>query len=301
MLPADREARVSVPEKTAMVLWTLANQESFREVGNLFGMNKGNAHYCIFEVLKVIGERLKPMYIRWPGIAECRRIASDFEESSSIAGVIGCLDGTHIPVRPPAHDRDSYINRKGFASINVLAVCDNNKNFTYVYADRAGSVHDARVLRVCSLGDMVECGVLCRPADKDKYFLLGDSAYPLLPTLLVPYRDNGHLTAKQVRFNSVHSSTRSVIERAFGRLKGMFRRLRGIDCTSPVNALQVIEAAFVLHNFILQHEHSDEDVDADSDVDNADEHVRSETGTVFANAAVRKAAKEKRDRIAANL
>jgi len=43
--------------------------------------------------------------------------------------------------------------------VNVLAVCDNKMHFTYVYADRAGSIHDARVLRVSSLGDMLETGV----------------------------------------------------------------------------------------------------------------------------------------------
>jgi len=74
-------------------------------------------------------------------------------------GVCGCIDGTHILAKPPSWDRDSYINRKDFPSVNVLAVCDNKMHFTYVYADRAGSVHDARVLRVSSLGGMLETGV----------------------------------------------------------------------------------------------------------------------------------------------
>jgi DDE superfamily endonuclease len=52
------------------------------------------------------------------------------EEVHGFPGVVGCIDGTHIPVKAPRNDRDSYINRKGFPSINVLAVCDEKTRFT---------------------------------------------------------------------------------------------------------------------------------------------------------------------------
>ena len=54
--------------------------------------------------------------------------------------------------------------------------------------------------------------------------IVGDSAYPY-DTLVCPYRDNGHLTKRQKEFNVVLSSTRVVIEQAFGSVKG---RLRGV-------------------------------------------------------------------------
>jgi len=285
-----------------MAVWSLANQETFREVGNLFGMNRGNVHHCIFEVFKATAHYLKPMYIKWPTLRESNKIAADFEEKYGFPGVIGCVDGTHIGIRAPANDRDSYINRKGYPSVNVLAVCDHQKLFTYVYADRAGSVHDARVLRVSSLGQKLE---ICQIGGADdKYHILGDSAFPLLPNLLVPYRDNGHLTPAQITFNTIHSSARSIIERAFGRLKGKFRRLRGIDCTYPVNALHMIESAFTLHNFVLQNDQSDEN-DSDSDEESGSV-VTIESGAAgvnveFANAALRRAAQRKRDCIAAKL
>jgi len=259
-------------------------------------------HHCIFEVFKATAHYLKPMYIKWPTLRESNKIAADFEEKYGFPGVIGCVDGTHIGIRAPANDRDSYINRKGYPSVNVLAVCDHQKLFTYVYADRAGSVHDARVLRVSSLGQKLE---ICQIGGADdKYHILGDSAFPLLPNLLVPYRDNGHLTPAQITFNTIHSSARSIIERAFGRLKGKFRRLRGIDCTYPVNALHMIESAFTLHNFVLQNDQSDEN-DSDSDEESGSV-VTIESGAAgvnveFANAALRRAAQRKRDCIAAKL
>jgi len=57
-------------------------------------------------------------------------------------------------------------------------------------------------------------------------FILSDSAYPSLPWLVPPFRNNDHLTAQQLEFNYLHSSTRMAIEKAFGVLKDRFRRLK---------------------------------------------------------------------------
>ena len=40
----------------------------------------------------------------------------------------------------------AYTNRHGIHSQNVLAVCDFDMRFNYVYAGWEGSAHDARVL-----------------------------------------------------------------------------------------------------------------------------------------------------------
>jgi len=71
------------------------------------------------------------------------------------------------------------------------------------------------------LFDKAETGVYI-PQDRH---LLGDSAYPLKPWLVTPFRDNGHLTDRQKRFNKIVSSCRQTVERAIGHIKGRFRRL----------------------------------------------------------------------------
>ena len=53
---------------------------------------------------------------------------------------------------------------------------------------------------------------------------MGDTAYPNLPYLLVPFKDKGHLTAAQKKYNTVHSAIRVKVENAFGLLKGRFTR-----------------------------------------------------------------------------
>lgn len=164
-----------------MAVWYLASQEVLRSIVNLFGMqSRSTAHGCIMEVCHFLAGPLKNKYAKWPISEEQEVIANAFAEVAGFPDVTGALDGTHIPVKPPVNNRDSYINRKGFPSINVLAVCDNKMMFLDVSADRAGSVHDARVLRVRNLRRKLEKSILTRA----NHHILADSVYPLLPQLL---------------------------------------------------------------------------------------------------------------------
>ena len=285
---------ISPDKKVHMAVWFLCNQEPFRILANLFGIaNRGTAHYCIMQVLQEIVGKLHNEYILWPQQSQYTLIANEFAEKNGFPDVIGCIDGTHIPIRPPANDRESYINRKGFPSVNVMAVSDHRMVFTDVFVDRAGSVHDARVLRVSPLGAKLINGEI----GDAKFHILGDSAYPLLPHLLVPYRDNGHLSATQSRYNLLHSETRSVVERAFARLKGKLRRLKGLECTHISSALIIIKAAFVVHNFMLLHDADDDVFEYDEEC-GADAPLTSITAACDASSLHLNAAL-KRDKIAA--
>ena len=55
------------------------------------------------------------------------------------------MDGTHIQIDRPSKDPDSYINRKGFHSIQMQGICNHNRKFIDIFIGYPGSVHDARV------------------------------------------------------------------------------------------------------------------------------------------------------------
>jgi len=78
-----------------------------------------------------------------------------------------------------------------------------------VFAGIAGRVHDAREFRQSPLFTLLTGNNF--PIDENQH-LLGDNAYPLLPFLIKPYRDEGHLTPEKTRFNTILSSIRSIIE-----------------------------------------------------------------------------------------
>jgi len=62
-------------------------------------------------------------------------------------GRIGALDGTHAKVVVNRQAKADNINRKGDVTINVCAVVDMDMRFTFVSAEKAGSMHDMSVLR----------------------------------------------------------------------------------------------------------------------------------------------------------
>ena len=87
--------------------------------------------------------------------------------------------------------------------------------------------------------------------------------------LLSPFRDNGHLTRAQIGYNEKHTRTRQPIERAFGLLKGRWRRLKYIEMENVQEVPLVISAACVLHNFCLIADEGS--IEEFLDVDNGDD------------------------------
>lgn len=120
------------------------------------------------------------------------------------------------------------------------------KKFIDVCVGEPGSIHDARVLR--------RSNIYLKAQDPNffgQYFLIGDSAYPNLNWLVVPFRDNGRLTEQQIEFNYKLSATRIVVEHTYGLLKGRFRRLLHITNSDLSTCNKVVMAASVLHNICI--------------------------------------------------
>lgn len=175
----------------------------------------------------------------------------------------------------------------------LQAVCDHTKYFTHVYVGNVGSVHDARVFRLSSLQEYINNSTKF----PNNTHLIGDAAYALHKHLLVPYPDNGHLSLRQKNYNYCHSSTRMVIERAFGLLKGRWRSLLHNLAMNCVDFIPYhILACCVLHNIcLLQRD--------ELDINNI--NIPIEEATVERNRTVecndRAVAVAKRDNICANL
>ncbi|KAK5647828.1 hypothetical protein RI129_002720 [Pyrocoelia pectoralis] len=178
-------------------------------------------------------------------------IANRFQERTGFPGVVGAIDGCHVPIKAPAHNAIDYYNRKQFHSVVLQGVCDHKCLFIDIFVGMPGRVHDARAFRVSPLYDRIISENA--PLIPDNFHLLGDSAYPIMKNVMVPYRDNGHLSHMQINFNTTLSTARSKIEQAFGRLKGKFRRLKYLDMNVD-NVARVITAACTLHNYIIRRE-----------------------------------------------
>lgn len=105
----------------------------------------------------------------------------------------------------PAERGIDYYNRKDYYSVVLQVVVCDDMRFTDVYAGWPGRVYDACVFRQSHISESVRA--LC-----DDDHILGESAYPNLPFLLTPFKDNGHLTAVQRRYNITHARIRKCVK-----------------------------------------------------------------------------------------
>lgn len=82
--------------------------------------------------------------------------------------------------------------------------------------------------------------------------------YFFIRWLITPFRDNGHLTARQRRFNYKLSILRSIVERSLQLLKGRWRKLLSLVHMDMELLVHLIMSACVLHNFCLVNDDFDE-------------------------------------------
>ena len=238
----------------------MATQHTEYQIAQLFGVSDSTIFNVIERLISCLFES-RSTFIRWPEGQRAASVVAEFRAKRGIDGVMGAIDGSHIAVLCPRDQPADYVNRKGFHSIVLQAVCDADMSFTDVYVGWPGSVHDARVFRNSPLF----AAMSGNPSTvfPNNSFLLGDAAYPLSPQLMTPFKDTGKLTRHQSNYNFCQSSTRIAIERAFGLLKGRFRRLKLLNVTCPNKRIKVIVVACVLHNVCLL-----------SDSELSDDHVQ---------------------------
>eukprot|EP00117_Sycon_ciliatum_P012448 scpid75727/ scgid13513/ Putative nuclease HARBI1; Harbinger transposase-derived nuclease len=248
----------TTPTKHLLItLWILGSQCCIRDVADRFGVSKWTVWTVIRRVCTILVNYLAPKFIKWPTGARVKTVSEGFEAIAKLPGVIGSIDGSHMEVKPPSDDMDSYGNRLSYYSIVLQAVCDSEMVFTNCFAGYPGSVHDARVLRNSELG--LEAGAHQALLFASETYIIGDSAYPLETWLMVPFKQQGGhaFTWQQGVYNHAHADTRKVIERAFRLLKCRWRKLQMIDLDGTEYYPQIIVAACVLHNFCRLHDIDD--------------------------------------------
>ena len=242
--------KIEARKMLAMGLWYLANQDSYREIGEAFGVTKSTAHKAAKGVIDELNN-LKSTVIQWPSGQNLMLEEEYFARLSSIRGTIGSIDGCHIKIEAPSKNvQQDYVNRKHYHSINLLAVCDSKKKFTYLSVGSPGSFHDQRVLYRTELWDKIDTTEACHIFPSGFYHIVGDSAFKLMEKLMVPYRDNGSLTIQQKQFNTKLSQQRGLIENAYALLKGRFRRLKCVRAKLG-KIPYIISACAVVHNISL--------------------------------------------------
>jgi len=202
-------------------IYRLAHPCAVSTISTLFGVSDSTVVKCTDHFLDAIAESgMATRYIKWPSDSEIRAAARRFAESRqsrSIPGAFAEVDGTFVKISKPDGDEfKDYTCRKLYYAYNVMGVTDDRGIFISVDIGQVGSMHDQRVF---DMSEMPRFGNSIPPG----YFVLADSAYSPTTWLLTPYENTKQgLTPAQSLFNNVHSSQRTRVEQAYGRLKGLF-------------------------------------------------------------------------------
>ncbi|GBG91292.1 hypothetical protein CBR_g52177 [Chara braunii] len=245
------------PEQiVAYALYRWATGESYDNITSSFGMGRTSGVRVVRDVtaaiLRVYGEK-----ISWPTGVRKQVVLRAFLDKG-FPNCHGVVDCTHIYVDKPANvSSENYFDRKHRFFIIAQVVVDLDLRVLDVFMGYLGSCHDIRVIQLSSLSRRTEEGLLFRGPPvtlpggvTTNGYIFGDNGYPPSEWVVVPYRGiNQH--PDEERFDTKQKVARGAVERAFRRLKGMWRLFLRTHKTNLDSLPQQFMAVCILHNILL--------------------------------------------------
>ena len=121
----SRNHALSPTVQVLLVLRFFASGSFLQVIGDTVGLPKCTVSWTIRDVSAALISKWNE-FIHWPTtVNEIERVKEGFFHKGGFPGVIGCVDGTHIRLQCPSQNEADYVNRKGYHSINVQAICDH--------------------------------------------------------------------------------------------------------------------------------------------------------------------------------
>ncbi|XP_052305353.1 protein ALP1-like [Populus trichocarpa] len=256
--------RMSVIEKVAMFLFTIAVGASNRQVQERFQHSGETVSRCFKEVLKSLRlfavEIIKPVDPQFTSTP--REIAMNPRFMPHFKNCVGAIDGTHVRACVPAANQIPFIGRKCVPTQNVMAACSFDMQFMFVWAGWEGSAHDTRIFL-----EAIDNSTINFPKPLEGKYYLVDAGYPNEYGYLGPYkgeryhfqefRRRGQPSGRKEVFNRAHSSLRNVIERSFGVWKQRWRILQNMPAYPYKTQVEIVVASMALHNYIRRRSQDD--------------------------------------------
>lgn len=197
---------ISVKKQVASFLYYISDEERYRKTANAFGISRASVSLIVKRVSCAVVKRLAPELVKLPQTkGEVEHLTSKFLEVHGFPQCIGVIDGTHIEIKQPTNHYTDYINRKGYTSINVQALCNYKYCFMDVVVKWPGSVHDARIYQNSLVNKMLKSGaisacekIIVPDRDPVPVVILGDPAYPLLPYTMKNFLEEERMTERDI-------------------------------------------------------------------------------------------------------
>ncbi|MCO5586302.1 hypothetical protein L7F22_040241 [Adiantum nelumboides] len=218
---------LSVKRKVVMSLHLLGIGGPIHNVANMYGMGHSIVSRVFCQFIAAIVKH-KSTFIHWPRAPlELEQVKRGFEAKQGFPNCCGAIDVTHINM-DLHQEKCKHIGLIEIYSMTLQAIVDSDMRFMDILCGMPGVCNDIQILSNSTFYMRAQSNAILNgmaiPYDRKRIreYILGDGRYLNLPWLLVipfPAFDIDEHTQK---FNYKLSSTRIVVERAFGRLKQMW-------------------------------------------------------------------------------
>ncbi|MCO5590545.1 hypothetical protein L7F22_044516 [Adiantum nelumboides] len=260
----------SVERKIAIALMHLATGCTLTIVSEKFGCGTATVSKIMDDFIDAMLPYMCEI-IKWPATSvEVHNTKVGMERAQGFPNCMGAIDCTHIKMeRPPNELASNWYDRKGNYSMTLQGVVDANMRFLDIFVGFPGPANDKRVLQNSSFFRLAQANqrlhgpLFSSRGYSVRDYIIGDGGYYHLPWLLIPFLEP--CSPSQSRYNFRLSSSRIVVERAFGRLKNAWRILDGvIKNPNVVKVPKVMAVCCMLHNLAIDHGMAvDNEVDRD--------------------------------------
>jgi hypothetical protein len=133
---------LSVEAIVAIGLYKLAHGQSYVPVMNQFRVGRSTAQKVCIEFNRAVW-KMRKRFIRWKDKKATRAAFA----KKGFPGCLGAIDGCHIPIKKPDEVGQAYKNYKGFNSIVLSGVVDENRRFCSVDIGSPGVNHDSHTYK----------------------------------------------------------------------------------------------------------------------------------------------------------
>jgi len=141
LFPSWTGGRDPIPifKQLLIVLWYVSSQETLNRIADRFNVAEASVVRCRDRLFQVFLNYLKTR----PLGVQRENVIDGFTRKANFPNVIGAI----IKIKAPKEHPETYVNRKGYHSLILQAVCREDMQFTHVVTGNVGICHDARVLR----------------------------------------------------------------------------------------------------------------------------------------------------------
>ena len=116
----------------------VSTQLTLQTIADILGVCEATIFDLVKRMSFVICSELMPLLIKWPTGYRVEKTINEFQHLKEFPGVLGAIDGSHIPIRTPTEHQENYINRKGFHSVILQAVYNARMHFLDVFVAGQG-------------------------------------------------------------------------------------------------------------------------------------------------------------------